>query len=242
MRFFTDAYDVEAPSTDTAALAASVEDAEAFEAEIARYGRIDARVFTRELAAARSVLADAGATQAQADERARRLGLATDQLVPAERRRLENLVASAEALTDEGYSPESWQAFRTALAAATGTLDDAAASDVALHDARLALQGAVDALEEPADVVLVEVEVSPRCLAGKPYVAVRAVNVSDAAVDVELASSLGTRSFTGVAPGASAYQSFAARSATGDLDVTVTATGADGTQTVDQVVTVPSCS
>ncbi|MGO2739729.1 MAG: hypothetical protein ACTIAP_01855, partial [Cellulosimicrobium funkei] len=138
--------------------------------------------------------------------------------------------------------PESWQAFRTALAAATGTLDDAAASDEALQDARLALQGAVDALEEPADVVLVEVEVSPRCLAGKPYVAVRAVNVSDAAVDVELASSLGTRSFVGVAPGASAYQSFAARSATGDLDVTVTATGADGTQTVEQVVTVPSCS
>ncbi|MGN0111481.1 MAG: glycoside hydrolase domain-containing protein [Cellulosimicrobium funkei] len=242
MRFFTDAYDVEVPPTDTAALAAVVDAAGTPEAEIARYGRIDARVFTRELAAARSVLADAGATQAQADERARRLGLATDQLVPAERRRLENLVASAEALTDEGYSPESWQAFRTALAAATGTLDDAAASDEALHDARLALQGAVDALEEPADVVLVEVEVSPRCLAGKPYVAVRAVNVSDAAVDVELASSLGTRSFTGVAPGASAYQSFAARSATGDLDVTVTATGADGTQTVEQVVTVPSCS
>ncbi len=68
------------------------------------------------------------------------------------------------------------------------------------------------------------------------------MNVSDAAVDVELASSLGTRSFAGVAAGANAYQSFAARSATGDLDVTVTATGADGTQTVEQVVTVPSCS
>ncbi len=105
MRFFTDAYDVEAPPTDTAALAAAVDAAGTPEAEIARYGRIDARVFTRELAAARSVLADAGATQAQADERARRLGLATDQLVPAERRRLENLVASAEALTDEGTAP-----------------------------------------------------------------------------------------------------------------------------------------
>ncbi|WP_426310082.1 glycoside hydrolase domain-containing protein [Cellulosimicrobium sp. E-16] len=241
MRFFTDAYDVEAPTTDTAALAASVEDAEAFEAEIERYGRIDAGVFSRELAAARTLLGTDGATQAQVDERARRLGLATDQLVPAERRRLENLVTSAEALTDEGYSPESWQAFRTALAAATETRDDAAASDETLRDARLALQGAIDALEEPADVELVEVTLSPRCLAGKPYVAVRAVNVSDAAVDVELASALGAKTFTDLAPGANAYQSFAARGVTGDLVVTVTATGADGEQTVEQTVTVPTC-
>ena len=242
MTFFTDAYDVEVPSTDPAALAAAVDDAGAFEAEIERYGRIDARVFTRELGAARTLLGQAGATQAQVDERARRLTLATDQLVPAERRRLENLVTSAQAVTDEGYSPESWAAFRAALTTAAGVHDDASASDAALREARLALQAALDALEEPADVELVTVEVSPRCLAGKPYVAVRATNASDGPVDVVLASALGSKAFAAVAPGAGAYQSFAARTATGDLDVTVTATGEEGTQTVEQTVAIPSCS
>ena len=241
MTFFTDAYETEVPPADTAALAGLVDEAAAFEAEVERYVWIDARVFSRELAAARSLLAATGASQAQVDERARRLALATDQLVPAERRRLENLVTSAEALTDEGYSPESWQAFRDALAAATATRDDASASDEALRDARLALQGAIDALEAPGDVELVTVEVSPRCLAGKPYVAVRATNTSDGPVDVQLASALGSKSFAAVAPGANAYQSFAARTATGDLVVTVTATGEDGEQTVEQTVTIPTC-
>ncbi len=242
MRFFTDAYDVEVPPTDTAALAASVDDAGAFEAEIDRYGRIDAGVFSRELATARTLLAATAPTQAQVDEKVRRLTLASGQLVPAERRLLENLVTSAEAITDEGHSPESWEAFRTALATATTVRDDASASDEALHHARLALQGAIDALEEPTDVELVTVEVSPRCLAGKPYVAIRALNTSDGPVDIELASALGSKSFAAVAPGASAYQSFAARSETGDLDVTVTATGEEGVQTVEQTVTIPSCS
>jgi len=65
--------------------------------------------------------------------------------------------------------------------------------------------------------------------------------VSGGAVDVEIASALGAKTFAAVAPGANAYQSFAARGATGDLVVTVTATGADGEQTVEQTVTVPTC-
>ncbi|WP_454043355.1 glycoside hydrolase domain-containing protein [Cellulosimicrobium sp. Marseille-Q8652] len=241
MTFFTDVDEAEVPPTDTAALAASVEDAEAFEAEIDRYGRIDAGVFARELDAARQVLGAAGATQAQVDERARRLGLATDQLVPAERRRLENLVTSAEAVTDDGYDPGSWAAFRAALASAAGVLDDASATDAALRDARAALQEAIDALEEPGDVELVTVDVSPRCLAGKPYLAVRATNASDGPVDVELSSALGTRAFDAVAPGASAYQAFAVRGVTGEIDVTVTATGDEGTQTVTEEVPAPTC-
>ncbi|MBD8080425.1 glycoside hydrolase domain-containing protein [Cellulosimicrobium arenosum] len=176
MTFFTDAYDVEVPETDTAALAAVVTDVEHLADEADRYNRIDFGVFTRELAAARALLGADDATQEQVDEQTRRLTLAAEQLVPV------------------------------------------------------------------PDVELVEVTVSPRCLAGKAYVAVRATNVSDAAVDVELASALGTRSYDGVEPGANAYQSFAARSVTGDLDVTVTATGAEGEQTVEQTVTVSSCS
>src|SRR5690606_10520564 len=74
MTFFTDAHETEAPPADTAALAALVDEAAAFEAEVDRYVWIDARVFSRELAAARSLLGATGASQAQVDERARRLG------------------------------------------------------------------------------------------------------------------------------------------------------------------------
>ncbi len=91
-------------------------------------------------------------------------------------------------------------------------------------------------------VVLVETQVEVRCLAGKPYLAVRALNVADAAVDVELATGLGGRSFDAVPPGANAYQSFAARGTSGDVSVTVIATGPDGSQTVEQAATIPSCS
>lgn len=174
MTFFTDAFDVEEPETDTTALAAAVADVEHLEGEADRYGRIDFGVFTRELAAARAVLAAPDPTQEQVDEQLRRLRLAAEHLVPL-------------------------------------------------------------------GVELVTVEVSPRCLAGTPYVAIRAHNVSDGAVDVELASALGSRTFADVAPGSNAYQAFAARAASGDLEVTVTATGAQGEQTVEQTVTIPTC-
>lgn len=174
MTFFTDAFDVEVPPTDTTALAAAVAEAELLEAEPERYGRIDHGVLVRELDAARALLARPDATQEQVDERLRRLTLAAEQLVPL-------------------------------------------------------------------DVELVRVEVSPRCLAGAPYVAVRAHNTSDVPVDVELASALGSRTFEDVAPGANAYQAFRARSVTGELAVTVTATGPSGVQTVEETTTIPTC-
>lgn len=88
----------------------------------------------------------------------------------------------------------------------------------------------LDAVEdvEPS----VEVTAQPRCLAGKAFVAVRAENVSDDVLDVELATAFGTRAVAGVEPGASAYQSFAARAV--DLaagEATVSAAGQ--TVTVD---------
>ncbi|MBD5787772.1 glycoside hydrolase family 92 protein [Cellulosimicrobium terreum] len=177
MTFFTDAYDVEVPETDTAALAAAVADVEHLEGEGDRYGRIDFGVFVRELDAARALLEAGDATQEQVDDQARRLALAAGQLVPVEE-----------------------------------------------------------------EVELVSVEVSARCLAGKPYVGIRATNVSDGPVAIELSSELGSRSYEAVKAGANAYQSFAARSVTGDIEVTVTAAGADGEQTVEQTVTVPRCS
>jgi hypothetical protein len=66
--------------------------------------------------------------------------------------------------------------------------------------------------EEPSEIP-VTITVTPRCLAGKAYVAVQARNDHDAAVSITLESAYGERSLPNVAPGASAYQSFATRTA-----------------------------
>ncbi|SME90384.1 5'-nucleotidase [Cellulosimicrobium cellulans J34] len=78
--------------------------------------------------------------------------------------------------------------------------------------------------------VLTDVVVSPRCMAGKVYLAVKAVNGDDVPVDVVLSTPYGERTFTGVAPGAAAYQSFASRATSVPAgSVTVTGSFADGT-------------
>ena len=93
----------------------------------------------------------------------------------------------------------------------------------------------VDTWEFAADAagpaVELDVTASARCLAGKAYVAVRATNLGDVPADVTLATPFGTRVAEDVAPGANAYQSFAARSASLGAGV-ASATGAavlDGT-------------
>nr|WP_198526324.1 alpha-L-arabinofuranosidase C-terminal domain-containing protein [Cellulosimicrobium sp. MM] len=82
------------------------------------------------------------------------------------------------------------------------------------------------------------VEVTPRCLAGKAYVAVRATNGEDVPVTLTLATPFGQKAFADVAPGKNAYQSFAARATSapaGTATVTGTATldGEQVTSTVD---------
>ncbi|WP_454043354.1 GH92 family glycosyl hydrolase [Cellulosimicrobium sp. Marseille-Q8652] len=75
----------------------------------------------------------------------------------------------------------------------------------------------------------VEVTAQARCLAGRAYVAVRAVNTGEQPAAIELATDFGAKAFPQVAPGASAYQSFAVRSAhVEEGEVTVTVTTADG--------------
>src|SRR5690606_27763242 len=59
-----------------------------------------------------------------------------------------------------------------------------------------------------------DVTAEARCLAGKAYVAVRAMSTGDAPVDVALATPYGTHVVADVAPGASAYRSFAVRATT----------------------------
>ncbi|CAM3436301.1 glycoside hydrolase domain-containing protein [Isoptericola cucumis] len=75
---------VDVPPVDTTALAEVVAEAEHLEGDGERYGRIDFGVFVRELDAARALLAADDATQELVDDRARRLSLAADQLVPTD--------------------------------------------------------------------------------------------------------------------------------------------------------------
>ncbi|MFD4991708.1 phosphatase PAP2 family protein [Cellulosimicrobium cellulans] len=147
------------------------------------------------------------------------------------------LVLAATAL-DSGYALDvageaEWQ--RLDLAAAM-------AADVVVNaDGTLTVDGEV--VGEPT-APLVDVETSARCLAGAPYVAVRARNVSDDALAVALVTGAGEKSFAAVAPGTNAYQSFAVRGVeTGaGVPVTVTATGPGGaTQEVARDVVVPAC-
>ncbi|WP_238010464.1 family 43 glycosylhydrolase [Dactylosporangium sp. AC04546] len=96
-------------------------------------------------------------------------------------------------------------------------------------------------------VVPVTVTVQPRCIAGKVFLAVQARNDHDAAIGVDLETPYGNRSFTAVAPGAVAYQSFAVRAATVPAgSVTVRATGVVGGTTVTTTstasYTVQSCA
>ncbi|WP_265520484.1 family 43 glycosylhydrolase [Oerskovia flava] len=79
-----------------------------------------------------------------------------------------------------------------------------------------------------------------RCVAGRAYVVVRAVNDHDGPVDVALETAHGSRTVDAVAPGKSAYQSFAVRAAHVDGgDAVVRAKGSVGGQEVSVDVVVP---
>ncbi|WP_277212160.1 LamG-like jellyroll fold domain-containing protein [Isoptericola croceus] len=72
----------------------------------------------------------------------------------------------------------------------------------------------------------VEVAVEPRCLGGRVRLAVRATNVSDAAVPVEISTTYGSKAKEAVVPSESLYQAFNTRSAEIEAgEVTVTAGG-----------------
>lgn len=85
------------------------------------------------------------------------------------------------------------------------------------------------------DTPTITTEVEPRCLAGRPYLAVRVTNDEDVPLDLEVATAYGTTTIAGVAPGSNAYQSFPARDGLAAGTVTVTAHDDDreGSETVD---------
>ncbi|MFE4466022.1 exo-alpha-sialidase [Oerskovia sp. NPDC056781] len=103
---------------------------------------------------------------------------------------------------------------------------------VSASNGDLAVTGQVEVApyEVPAQpVVPVEVTASAQCVAGKVQLTGRAVNAGDEALDVTIRSTAGTKAFTGLAPGRSASQRFATRSASvaaGQVSFDVTAGGA----------------
>lgn len=137
----------------------------------------------------------------------------------------------------EAADRRDWDAAQTlvqeALALGSTAIEDAGASASVVRSTTavlgvLALSAALDGPDVSATAV-------PRCLAGRAYVAVRATNDGAVPADVTLSTPFGERTVAGVAPGASAYQSFSARSATLDAgSALVTATG-DGRSSSDDV-------
>ncbi|MCB7135692.1 alpha/beta hydrolase domain-containing protein [Cellulosimicrobium marinum] len=101
---------------------------------------------------------------------------------------------------------------------------DAAASVVR---ATLAVRGVIG-LTAGDDALDVAVEAQARCLAGRAYVAVRATNDDDVPADITLTTPFGTRTVADVAPGRSAYQSFAVRATSVDAGNAEVSASGDG--------------
>ena len=106
----------------------------------------------------------------------------------------------------------------------------------------------LSSVEEPGqEGVAITATAEVRCLAGTPYVAVRALNEDTVPLDVVLDTPYGSRTFTDVAPGKNAYQSFAVRGVEDPAagPVTVTARPSDTSDERETVATPehgqPSC-
>lgn len=115
---------------------------------------------------------------------------------------------------------------RVALAADGGPTTVEITSVAQDHTTATTYTVRIVAADEPAATLEVAVEATPRCVAGKVQLAVRVVNGEAVPVDVKITTVAGTKSFTGVAPGKSASQSFASRAsslAAGTVTVTAAA-------------------
>lgn len=115
-----------------------------------------------------------------------------------------------------------------------GAVDDFRLFGRALTDEEVAALAGV-----PSDDVSFTAEVSTRTMGGTVYVAVRATSTEEVPVDVTLETPYGSRTFTGVAPGRSAYQSFGSRRAdvpAGEVTVTVSKDVGDGRLTSSQTL------
>jgi hypothetical protein len=155
------------------------------------------------------------------------LTLATDKAALAE------LVAEVEAAGPEaeGHTAASWLALVEALAAAEEALADEDATQAQVDAALEALAAAFAALEPAEPELDVTVTAASRCVAGKAFLTVTALNGESEPLAVEIGSRFGTKPFASVASGKYAAHAFTTRLATlpaGQVEVTATASGTDG--------------
>ena len=100
------------------------------------------------LTAAKTVDADANATQAAVDDAVKALNAAKDALVSrANKDELNALIAEVEALDEKAYTAETWKNIPEALAAAKAVAEELDATQKAVDAAKDALAKAVKALE-----------------------------------------------------------------------------------------------
>ncbi len=127
------------------------------------------------------------------------------------------------------------------MATVNATADAFVAAGTLTAEQKAAIVAAADsARAELAPEAEISVTVTPeaRFLGGSAYLAVRVVNDHDAPVDVEIETAYGSKTFTGVAPGRSAFQQFAVRAAAlpaGEVTITVTGTVEGGEVTTEVV-------
>ena len=105
------------------------------------------------LTSAQAVLADSSVTQSLADKQVELLNAAVAALQPAvapvvvDTSWLEQVIASAEGLTETDYTPASWARLSAALTSARAVLADSTASQTVVNTQADLVQKAIDALE-----------------------------------------------------------------------------------------------
>ncbi len=115
------------------------------------------------LAAAQAVADDPDATQAQVDEATANLNAAIDGLVlKADKAALNEAIATAQGKQQADYTPASWQALETALAAAQAVADDPDATQAQVDEATANLNAAIDGLVLKADIKVTKVDLPSR--------------------------------------------------------------------------------
>ena len=143
------------------------------------------------------------------------------------------------------YTSESVEALRAAINEGKTVLEAAEDPDTTQDQVNAAVSAIEDAIAGLEPFLDVTAEVSTRCLAGKVFVAVRATNGGDRAVDITLATPYGEKRVSQVASGENAYQSFASRAVSipvGVATVTSVATVGDEQVSVVHELEVPATS
>jgi hypothetical protein len=145
---------------------------------------------------------------------------------------LQAAVTAGDSLVELDHTPESWAAFADALVAARAALASATASQWAVDGATTALTAAAVGLvlRSPGDSFDLDAVVTSRCMGGKAYLTVQALNENDFPAELSVSTAYGSIVFPQVAGGSFAFHSFATKAknyGTGSVSVAGSGLGAD---------------